>query len=259
MRISGAVALITGGGAGIGRAAAALFAKEGAAVVILDRDEASAAAVTAEIRASGGRALALAADVTREDEVAGGVRQAVEAFGPITVLFNCAGGSLAEDDVVSELEPSVWDRTVAVDLTGTFLVCRAVLPHMQAAGRGSIVNMSSGAALRGAGTAHAYAAAKGGILSLTRALAGRYARDGIRANAICSGRILTDRIIGRYGRPGQPGPFGEAESADERVSKYPFWMGSPEDIAGIALFLASEESRMITGAAIPADGGRSAY
>jgi NAD(P)-dependent dehydrogenase (short-subunit alcohol dehydrogenase family) len=118
--------------------------------------------------------------------------------------------------------------------------------------------MSSGAALRGASPAHVYSAAKGGILSLTRALAGTYAKDNVRVNAICAGRILTERILARYGTPDDPKP-AEDQRADARVKDYPFWVGKPEDVANIALFLASEESRMITGAAIPADGGRSAY
>jgi NAD(P)-dependent dehydrogenase (short-subunit alcohol dehydrogenase family) len=119
--------------------------------------------------------------------------------------------------------------------------------------------MSSGAALRGASPAHIYTAAKGGIVSLTRALAGAFVKDNVRVNAICAGRILTERITGRYGTPERAGPVVDLQDAAGRVKEYPFWVGSPEDIARIALFLASEESRMITGAAIPADGGRSAY
>jgi len=126
------------------------------------------------------------------------------------------------------------------------------------AGGGTVINMSSGAALRGASPAHIYSAAKGGILALTRALAGTYARDSVRVNAICAGRILTERILARYGTPDDPKP-AEDQQADARVKEYPFWVGTPGDIANIALFLASDESRMITGATIPADGGRSAY
>jgi NAD(P)-dependent dehydrogenase (short-subunit alcohol dehydrogenase family) len=119
--------------------------------------------------------------------------------------------------------------------------------------------MSSGAALRGSSPAHIYSAAKGGILSLTRALAGAYAKHSVRANAICSGRILTDRIVARFGTPQAPGPVEDLQRADQVVGEYPFWVGVPADIANIALFLASDESRMITGATIAADGGRSAY
>ena len=136
--------------------------------------------------------------------------------------------------------------------------CHHAIPAIVRAGGGAVINMSSGAALRGASPAHIYSAAKGGILSLTRALAGTYARNNVRVNAICAGRILTGRILSRYGTPDAPKP-AEDQQADERVKEYPFWVGTPEDIATIALFLASEESRMITGAAIPADGGRSAY
>jgi NAD(P)-dependent dehydrogenase (short-subunit alcohol dehydrogenase family) len=119
--------------------------------------------------------------------------------------------------------------------------------------------MSSGAALRGSGKAHIYASAKGAIISLTQALAGTYAKDRVRANAICSGRINTARIRESYGIPGRPGHSADAMQVDELIKEYPFWFGEPDDIANIALFLASDESRMITGASIPADGGRSAY
>ena len=145
-----------------------------------------------------------------------------------------------------------------LDLYGTMLSCHHAIPAIVRAGGGAVVNMSSGAALRGASPAHVYSAAKGGILSLTRALAGAYAKDNVRVNAICAGRILTKRILSRFGTPGAPTP-AEDQEADQRVKEYPFWVGRPEDIANIALFLTSDESRMITGAAIPADGGRSAY
>jgi NAD(P)-dependent dehydrogenase (short-subunit alcohol dehydrogenase family) len=119
--------------------------------------------------------------------------------------------------------------------------------------------MSSGAALRGSGKAHIYAAAKGAIVSLTKTLAGTYAKDNVRANAICAGRINTERVRQTYGIPGKPGSSHDAMRVDELIKEYPFWFGEPDDIAHIATFLASDESRMITGAAIPADGGRSSY
>jgi NAD(P)-dependent dehydrogenase (short-subunit alcohol dehydrogenase family) len=138
------------------------------------------------------------------------------------------------------------------------LCCQHALPAIVRAGGGAVINMSSGAARRCASPAHVYTAAKGGILSLTRALAGTHAKDKVRVNAICAGRILTERILARYGTPDDPKP-AEDQQADTRVKEYPFWVGTPQDIANIALFLACDESRMITGAAIPADGGRSAY
>lgn len=146
-----------------------------------------------------------------------------------------------------------------VNLKGSVIACRHVIPHMQAGGGGAIVNMASGAALRGSSPAHAYTAAKGALLSLTRALAGRYACDNIRVNVICCGRVLTERITRRYRGLGAAGSVPDRQNAEARIRDYPFWVGRPIDVANIALFLASEESRMITGATVAADGGRSAY
>jgi NAD(P)-dependent dehydrogenase (short-subunit alcohol dehydrogenase family) len=122
-----------------------------------------------------------------------------------------------------------------------------------------VINMSSGAALRGANPAQVYTAAKGAIVSLTRSMAGTYAKDNVRVNCICAGRINTARVRRTYGLPGRAGGVADPQDATGQVKMYPFWVGEPEDIANIALFLASDESRMITGAAIAADGGRSAY
>ena len=146
-----------------------------------------------------------------------------------------------------------------LDLLGTMLACRHGIPAIVKAGGGAVVNLSSGAALRGSSPSHIYTAAKGGIVALTRALAGTYARQNVRVNAIAAGRILTRRILESFGPPGQPGPVPDRQDAAGRMKDYPFWVGEPEDIASIAVFLASDESRMITGATIPADGGRSAY
>ena len=211
------------------------------------------------VNSTGGKAMFVHVDVTREDSVRDAVTAAVGNFGKIDVLYNCAGGSIPEDNLITEVDPDAWDRTMKVNLHGTLLCCRHVIPQLIKAGGGAVVNMSSGAALRGASPAHIYSTAKGAILSLTRALAGAYVKHNIRANAICAGRILTERITSRYGSPGSPGPFIDSQDVEGRVKEYPLWVGQPEDIANIALFLASDESRMITGATIPADGGRSAY
>jgi NAD(P)-dependent dehydrogenase (short-subunit alcohol dehydrogenase family) len=253
-RLASRVVLITGGAWGIGRAAAELFAREDAKVAIADIDEAAGAVVARDLGA-----LFLSTDVTDEASVQAAVAETERHFGKLDVLFNCAGGSVGEDAPLGKVEVAkVWDKTMRLDLLGTINCCQHGIPAIVRAGGGAVVNMSSGAALRGASPAHIYTAAKGGIVSLTRALAGTYAKDNVRVNAICAGRILTERILSRYGTPDAPKP-AEDQQADTRVKDYPFWVGKPEDIANIALFLASHESRMITGAAIPADGGRSAY
>ncbi|TFZ02809.1 SDR family oxidoreductase [Ramlibacter henchirensis] len=256
-RLAGKVALIVGGGTGIGACAARLFAAEGAAVAVADIQHEAASQVAQSIVAAGGQSVAIAADVMSEESVRAAVDSAVRQFGRLQVLFNCVGGSLPADAPVTEVDFSVWDRTMNLDVRGTLLACRHAIPHIVAAGGGSVVNMSSGAALRGSGKAHIYAAAKGAVVAVTRNIAGTYARHNVRANAICAGRINTERIRRTYGVPGNPKP-GDV-NIDEVLKTYPFWFGEPEDIANVALFLASDESRMITGAAIPADGGRSAY
>ena len=255
-RLAARVALISGGAAGIGRAAAELFAREGARVVIADIDAQAGAEAQAAVGAAG---LFVRTDVTDAASVQAAVAAAERQFGRLDILFNCAGGSISADAPLGKVDlAAVWSRTMPLDLLGTMLCCHHAIPAIVRAGGGTVVNMSSGAALRGASPAHVYTAAKGGILSLTRALAGTHAKDKVRVNAICAGRILTERILARYGRPDDPKP-AEDQQADTRVKEYPFWVGTPQDVANIALFLASDDSRMITGAAIPADGGRSAY
>jgi NAD(P)-dependent dehydrogenase (short-subunit alcohol dehydrogenase family) len=259
-RLQDKVAFITGAGAGIGRAAALLFAREGAKVALAEIDEARGRETERLVAAEGGEALLVPTDVTDEAAVRASVAAAVARFGRLDILYNCAGGSLPEDSWLVDVDlAKVWGRTIPLDLLGTIHCCRHAIPEIVKAGGGAVVNMSSGAALRGASPAHVYTAAKGAILSLTRALAGAHARDGVRVNAICAGRILTERIVSTYGRPGESGPVADRQESGKRGEEYPFWIGEPADIATIALFLASAESRMITGASIPADGGRSAY
>ncbi len=259
-RLKGKVALVTGGGAGgIGGASALAFAREGARVVICDLDPARGQECLAQVQAAGAEGLFVATDVTQDDQVRSAVKQAVEKFGALHVLMCSAGGSIPADDFIPDVDLAVFEHTMRLDLLGTMLACRHGIPEIVKAGGGAVVNLSSGAALRGSSPAHIYTAAKGGIVSLTRALAGTYARDKVRVNAIAAGRILSRRIMESFGPPGQPGPVPDRQDAAGRLKDYPFWVGQPEDIASIALFLASDESRMITGATIAADGGRSAY
>jgi NAD(P)-dependent dehydrogenase (short-subunit alcohol dehydrogenase family) len=258
-RLQDKVALIVGGGAGIGRATARMFAREGARVGVADIDAAGAHAVADAMASDGCKAIAVQADATSEASMARAAEMVARSFGSLHILFNCAGGSLPADEPVTTVDLGVWEHTMTLDVKGTILACRAAIPHIVASGGGSVVNMSSGAALRGSGKAHVYAAAKGAIVSLTRTLAGTFAKDNVRVNAICAGRINTERVRRTYGVPGKPGNSHDAMRVDELIKDYPFWFGEPEDIAHIATFLASDESRMITGAAIAADGGRSAY
>ena len=252
-RLAGKRAVITGAGSGIARAATRMFIAEGAQVAVAEIDEEKGQASAAE---AGDAAFYIRTDVTDEASVEATMAEAKDRLGGIDILFNCAGGSLLDDNSVTEVDMSVWDHTIPLDLKGPFLCCRHGVPKLIESGGGSIVNVSSVVALRGNHPAHVYSAAKGGIISLTRSLAGAYSDQGVRANAICPGLIKTQRILDRY---------IERERPNSRVSSvgtfesYPFGVGEPEDIANIALFLASDESRMVNGAIIPAEGGISAY
>ncbi|MCE9638945.1 MAG: SDR family oxidoreductase, partial [Betaproteobacteria bacterium] len=246
-RLAGKVVFITGAGSGIARAAAQLFAREGAKIAIIEIKPELGSATEKLVRDAGGDALFIPTDVTDEGSVKAAIAATVKRFGRIDVLYNCAGGSIPADSLVTDVDLKVWQHTMSLDLLGPILCCRHAIPEIIKAGGGTVVNMSSGAALRGGSPSHIYTSAKGAILSLTRALAGAYAKNNVRVNAICAGRILTERITSNYGTPDKAGPIVDRQDAAGRSKEYPFWVGKPEDIANIALFLASDESRMITG------------
>jgi NAD(P)-dependent dehydrogenase (short-subunit alcohol dehydrogenase family) len=252
-RLDGKVAVITGAGSGIARAAARIFTREGAQVVVAEINPELGAAAALE---AGNNAVFIPTDVTDEDSVEGTMAQAVEHFGALHILFNCAGGSVLEDKAVTDVDMEVWERTIPLDLKGPFLCCRHGIPRVIASGGGAVINVSSVVALRGNHPAHVYSSAKGGLISLTRSLAGSYSKDGVRANVICPGLIKTDRVKSRYLAQK---PSENREDTISTFQSYPFGVGEPEDIANIALFLASDESRMVNGAVIPAEGGISAY
>ena len=253
-RLQGKVAFITGAGSGIGRACARLFAREGARVVLAELVPELGRAAEREVLEAAGHALFVQTDVTDESSIARALDVALHRFGALHVLVNCAGGSVPKDGPVTDIDVSVWDHSLTLDLKGTFLCCRHAIPHLIAAGGGSIVNFSSMVALLGR-PIHAYSAAKGGVISLTRALAASYGPKRVRVNAICPGLVLTERVRARV----QGGMLVASKQRDFNTETHPFSIGEPEDIAHIALFLASDESRMIHGATLAADGGMSAY
>ena len=257
--MEGRVAFVGGGGDGIGRAGAIAFAREGAKVAIADINEALGREAMEAAQAQGGEAFFIRTDVTSEENVRASIEATVARYGKLDTLFNCAGGSIPADTLVHELDMSVFDHTIGLDLKGTILCCKYAIPKIIEAGGGTVINMSSGAGLKGASPAQVYTAAKGAIISLTRTMAGSYAKSNVRVNCICAGRIDTPRVRRTYGLPNRPGGVEDRQDSTGQAKIYPFWVGQPEDIASIAVFLATNESRMITGAAIPADGGRSAY
>ncbi|MBV1878818.1 MAG: SDR family oxidoreductase [Pseudomonadales bacterium] len=260
-RLAGKKAFITGSATGIGRAAAELFSSEGAMVAVIDINESLANETVAAIEASGGKAIFVKTDITDEENVKAAVNTVNQAFDGIDILYNCAGGSIVDDAPIDTVDmDKVFDFTIGLDLKGSMLCARHILPIMKAAEGGAIVNMASVAALQGNFPAHIYSAAKGGIISFTRSLAGRYSRNNVRTNAICPGVVMSDRVKNRFGETQQKSDSAQARSVGGKMTnRHPFSVGEPIDIARIALFLASDDARMINGGIIPAEGGLSAY
>jgi NAD(P)-dependent dehydrogenase (short-subunit alcohol dehydrogenase family) len=250
-RFEGKVAMITGGGSGIGRAAAELFAAEGAGVAVVDRCGETAEETVSRIAAAGGRALPLEADVTSAIQVEHAVERAVATLGGLDILYNNAG--VDSRGSVAVAEEADWDRCLDVNAKGTFLCSRAAVPHMEAAGGGAIVNQASVAGLVGVANFAAYCAAKAAVIGLTRSMAVDLARLGIRVNAICPGTVFTP-LMEPMLRARGGGDM--AEGLRLTVAKYPIGrLGTPEEIARVALFLAGEESAFMTGSIVAADGG----
>jgi NAD(P)-dependent dehydrogenase (short-subunit alcohol dehydrogenase family) len=252
MDLAGKVAIVTGGGAGIGRAAAIALAQAGAAAVVADIDQHAAEAVATEIAAQGGSALGIAVDVSKAAEVGAMATAAVETLGGIDLLYNNA--AIQTYGSVTELEESEWDRLFAVNVKGIFLCSRACIPHMRSRGGGAIVNAASIQGIATQKRVAAYAASKGAVISLTRAMALDHATDGIRVNCICPGSVDTPLL--RRNAATQ----GETEAVLARfASVHPIGrIAQPEEIARLVVFLMSDEASFITGASYVIDGGLTA-
>ena len=248
-RLDGKVAFITGSGSGIGRAGALLFAREGAKVIVADISREGGEGTVARVRDSGADANYIHTDVTDPQSVERAIASTIATYGKLNVLYNDAGGSTAQDGPVTKVSIDEFWRVIRVDLYGTFLCSKYAIPEMIKAGGGAIVNTTSYVALAGIRGRDAYTAAKGGVLAMTRSMAVNYAKDRIRVNAIAPGAILTERVK-------------KFISDDPRIASmdehHLLGMGEPEDIARMALFLASDEARIITGAIFPVDSGWSA-
>src|SRR3972149_995790 len=253
MKLAGKVAIITGAGTGIGRACAELFAREGAAVVLAGRRREPLEEVVAAIEKSGGRALAQMCDVTREAEVKALVACSVDTFGGLHLLVNNAAYWMA--GTIEETSVEDWERMMETNLKGGFLLVKHALPALRQAGGGGTVNIGSVLGLVGMKRRVAYATSKGGLVLLTKSLALDHAQDKIRVNCICPSLVDTPM--------GQESLTGAGDAAAERarrLAQIPLGRaGTPDDVARLALFLASEDSSWITGAAIALDGGFTAY
>ncbi len=245
--------MVTGAGTGIGRACALLFAREGAQVAVAGRRAKPLAMVAAEMAKAGGEALAVQCDVAQARQAEDAMRAIVERFGRLDVVVNNAGALIAA--TAEETSEADWDRIINVNVKGTFLVSRAALPELRKTGGGSIINIGSILSLVGMKKRAAYCAAKGGVLLLTRAMALDHAHERIRFNCICPGLVETELVRGLF--TGTP----EHEALlRQRIEQIPLGRaGQPEDVAQLAVFLASEESSWITGAALSLDGGFTAY
>jgi len=255
MDFTGKVALVTGGGNGIGRAACAGFARQGAKVVVVDRDGAAAEATAGIIRQNGGEALAVTADVTKSQDVKTYVKAAIDKYGRIDCFFNNAGieGKVAP---TAEYDEAVFDAVIGVNVKGVFLGLRHVIPEMIRQGGGSIVNTASVAGLVGTPGMPAYVASKHAVIGLTKTAAGEVARQGIRVNAVCPGPVDTRMIhaLEQQLAPDDPASITAKYQAALPTGRY----STAEEIANMVLFLCSDLASNTTGGQFVVDSGRTA-
>lgn len=245
MRLAGKTAIITGSAQGIGRAAADLFAREGAKLLLADINPAGEE-LAAELRAGGSQALFVPVDVAEPDQVSGAISQAVSTFGAVNIIYNNAGGSLGSDDLVLDCADEVFWRTLQVNTFGTWLFCKFGIPELIKAGGGAVINTSSMTALRGLPQRDAYVASKGAIDALTRSMAVKYGPQGVRVNTIAPGLALSER-----GRD----HLTAGRLPQSLLDRHVLGPLSPLQIAQAALFLASDDASGITGQTISVDAG----
>lgn len=252
MKLAKKAAIITGGNRGIGLATAKLFLQEGAQVAISGRDEGVGRAALAELasRMNAQNAIFIAGDVTRAGDCERIVNETVRAFGRLDILFNNAGIILRNRTVEATTEDE-WDTTMETNVKSVYLLSRAALPHLRALGGGTIINTSSYIGLVGSAGLAAYAASKGAVVNLTRAMALDHAKENIRINCICPGSVETDMIHNAWRA------YGDVDEAARLwAAKHPMnRIATPDEIARLVLFLASDDASFVTGAAIPVDGG----
>jgi len=252
MRLAGKVALITGGTSGIGRATAALFAREGAKVALTGRDEVRGRVVLHEVKSAGSEAIFVRSDVRLADDCRRAVDETIKAFKRLDILFNNAGVFFPH--TVPDSTEEEWDQTLDVNLKGTYLMSKFALPHMIAQRSGAIVNNSSGWGLVGGDAAAAYCASKGGVVLLTKAMAVDHGRQGIRINCICPGDVETPMLPEDARQRGLDWDEYLKGAANRPLGR----IGKPEEIARAVLFLASDDSSFMTGSALVVDGGGTA-
>ena len=247
-RLEGKVALITGGGSGIGKASCLIFAREGAKVVVVDLKQETAEATATEIRDAGGEARAFAADVSKAKDSEAMVRFAEEQFGALHVAFNNAGVFHPDDESVTTTSEEIWDMVIDVNLKGVFFGCKYEIPALLRAGGGSIINTASFVAVMGAAVPQiAYTASKGGVLAMTREIAVEFARQNIRVNALCPGPVETPLLAELLADP--------ARRNRRLVHIPPGRFARAEEMANAALFLASDESSFVNASTFLVDGG----
>jgi NAD(P)-dependent dehydrogenase (short-subunit alcohol dehydrogenase family) len=249
MRLEGKVTIVTGGGSGMGRVAAELFAREGARVVVADFAEEAGSATVDAVRAAGGEATFVRTDVSNEDDARAMIQHGVATYGRVDALYNNAGIMPEADHSVVDTDVATWDRVMAVNVRGVFLGCKYAIPPMLEQGSGSIINIASFVAILGCSVPQdAYTASKGAVLALTRSLAVQFAGRGVRSNSISPGPIETPLLMDWL--------LKDEAAKQLRLARNPTGrFGKPEEIVNVGIYLASDESRWTNGANFVVDGG----